>query len=265
MTHVSAPLIALALLLAFTLTCASAETPAGRYVGEVLSLLRQVELRLPVIARAGDLVAEHLAAGRALYLGGSYEGFVIEAYYRAGGMMKAARLTKPEDLKPGDVLLLGTVEQTTPQDTATIREARARGALVVRIGPDPHRLPVAERPGVDLAVPCEGVAAAREAGRLPLASVGDTMVLWALTGEIVSGLTRRGKMTPMFQSVLVPGGRERNAEHLKLDWEPTCPPPQRQGLLGRSICARCERRSSRSSRRRGGSHERRCAPGTRPT
>ena len=37
------------------------------------------------------------------------------------------------------------------------------------------------------------------------------MVLWALTGEIVAALTRAGRMPAMYQSVLVPGARDRNA------------------------------------------------------
>jgi uncharacterized phosphosugar-binding protein len=195
-----------------------------------LALAGQITAKMPAIAQAAERIAERMAAGHTLWLGGSYEGFVVEGYYRAGGMMKAAWLRKPEELKAGDVLLLGTVEEANPQDAALTRAARERTVLVVRIGPAAQERGPA-KPDVDLAVPCEGVGTAR---RLPLVSAGDTMMLWALTGEIVGALTRRGKMTPMFQSVLVPGGKERNAEHLELQWELTCPPAQRAGRLGRS-------------------------------
>ena len=42
----------------------------------------------------------------------------------------------------------------------------------------------------------------------------------------------------MYQSVLVPGGRERNAEHLKLTWEPGTPEPVARLVLGRTYLAR---------------------------
>jgi acetyl esterase/lipase len=210
-------------------------SPAGRYVGSALGLLQQIESTIGAISQAGDTIAARMVAGHSLYLGGSYEGFIVEGYYRAGGMMKAGWLKKAEDLKAGDVLLLGTVEAADPKDVALADEARKRGALVVRIGPGGRQASPGE---IDLTVPCKAVTADREAGTLPLASVGDIMTLWALTGEIAGGCTRRGKMTPMFQSVLVPGGIERNKTHLELQWEPTCPPAQKQGFLGRTYLAR---------------------------
>ena len=229
--------------LAGLLACAAAaepgrdEGPAGRYADEALA--GQITAKMPAITQTAETIAERIVAGHAVWLGGSYEGFIVEGYYRAGGMMKAGWLKKPEDLQAGDVLLLGTVEGANPQDAILTRAARARGAMVVRIGPGEG-----EGVDVDLGVPAEGV---RRPGRpphaevsryhAPLASVGDTMMLWTLTGEIVGALTRRGKMTPMFESVLVPGGKERNAEHLKLQWEPTCPPAQKAGRLGRTYLA----------------------------
>jgi hypothetical protein len=230
------------LALVGVLACAAAdsasdESPAGRYADEALSLAGQITAKMPAIAQAAEGIAERMAAEHTLWLGGSYEGFIVEGYYRAGGMMKAAWLRKPDELKAGDVLLLGTVEEANPQDAALTRAARERSVLVVRIGPAAHERGSA-KPDVDLDVPCEGVGTP---GRLPLVSAGDTMMLWALTGEIVGALTRRGKMTPMFQSVLVPGGTARNAEHLKLQWEPTCPPAQNAGRLGRGYLSRLTR------------------------
>ena len=45
----------------------------------------------------------------------------------------------------------------------------------------------------------------------PLTSLQNLVLLWALTGEIVGALTRLVQMPAMYQSVLVPGARERNA------------------------------------------------------
>ncbi|MEI6501566.1 MAG: hypothetical protein WCP21_11160, partial [Armatimonadota bacterium] len=46
-----------------------------------------------------------------------------------------------------------------------------------------------------------------------------------------------GKMPPLWQSVMVPGGRDRNAPHLKLQWEPGEWQPVKAGLLGREFLA----------------------------
>ena len=214
---------ALLAALAFAASTATADAPSpATYLDSALALADHITATMPAITAAADSIADRMVAGHTLWLGGSYEGFIVEGYYRAGGMMKAAWLKQPSDLKPGDALLLGTVSASNPADAALITAAHQRGAFVVRIGPG--------RPDLGLALPCEPIGASN---KLPLISVGDTMMLWTLTGEIVGALTRRGKMTPMFESVLVPGGTARNAEHLKLLWEPTCPAPQREGSLGR--------------------------------
>jgi uncharacterized phosphosugar-binding protein len=220
-------IVALALLTATTALAADSPTPAT-YADSALSLAGHITAALPAVTAAADSIADRMIAGHTLWLGGSYEGLIVEGYYRAGGMMKAAWLKQPSDLKPGDALLLGTVSAANPADSALITAAHQHGAFVVRIGPagSTHASPA---PDVDLALPCEPVGTSQS---LPLISAGDTMMLWTLTGEIVGALTRRGKMTPMFESVLVPGGTARNADHLKLLWEPTCPAPQREGRLG---------------------------------
>jgi uncharacterized phosphosugar-binding protein len=184
-------------------------------------------VRLPETTQAATLVAPSLVAGGRLWLAGD-PGFVSEALGRAGGLMPLNSLTKPEDLGRGDVVLLGALGTPTEQDEAVSGRACEVGAPVVVFGPTE-----AEKWGcLCLTVP------ERAAERLPTVTPLLVAEMWTFTGELVGALTRLGKMPPMWQSVLVPGGRERNEPRLKVQWEPGKPPAVPSGVLGRTYLAR---------------------------
>ena len=82
-------IVALALLTATTALAADSPTPAT-YADSALSLAGHITAALPAVTAAADSIADRMIAGHTLWLGGSYEGLIVEGYYRAGGMMKAA-------------------------------------------------------------------------------------------------------------------------------------------------------------------------------
>lgn len=199
------------------------------YAADVQAGLRELVQRLPETTQVATLVAPSLAAGGQAYLAGD-RGFVSEGLGRAGGMMTIRALGSPGELKAGDVVLLGLLGAPSEAEDEVIAQARAAGAHVVIMGPES-----AERRDCHyLALP------ARVAGQdgLPTVTPLLTAQLWTFTGELVAALTRLGKMPPMYQSILVPGGTERNAEHLKYAWEPETPAPVAPMLLGRTYLAR---------------------------
>ena len=46
----------------------------------------------------------------------------------------------------------------------------------------------------------------------PVVSLTNLLWLWSFTAELIAALTRRGIMPCVYQSVLVPGARNRNKE-----------------------------------------------------
>lgn len=167
-------------------------------------------------------------AGGKLWLAGD-RGFVQEGLHRAGGTMAAQSLPSPDRIAAGDVVLIGAVPACAAQVREVLGACTTAGALSVVFGPE---------------LPAEGCSAffdtePQEAaiGGLPLTHPAITVGLWAFTGELVAALTRLGKMPPMYQSVLVPGGRERNTPHLQRQWDDAVP-PIRAGILGRTYLVR---------------------------
>lgn len=199
-------------------------TPAGDYCARLLQSVRAIQDDLPRLRDIADTTAGLLVAGGRVWIAGSHQGFVLEGSFRAGGMMTLKVLQDPTQLQAGDLILLGTLAAATAQDQAVLQAAAEAQAMVVLFAPTSppgghlYVSPHAPEPGTD--------------GRLPVASPALAAALWTFTGELVAALTRLGKMPPMYQSVLVPGGRERNEQHLPLTWEPDPVAPVEPGKLG---------------------------------
>jgi uncharacterized phosphosugar-binding protein len=218
---------------------AGAERPAQEYARRVLVMLDKAQEHAAALLPPAEAAAERLAAGGSLWLGGSHQGFIIEGYYRAGGMIGAKRLEKSSDLRSGDVLLLGSLDPAHPEDVALARSVRAAGAYVIAFTPRVQPSPLAAESEAclvaDAPVPSEDT--------LPTASVGLAANLWAFTAELVAALTRRGKMPAMFQSVGVPRGRERNEPLLGHLFHPGVEvAPQPPGVLSIRYLERVRRR-----------------------
>ena len=204
-------------------------SPASAYCGQVLEGMSKLVPLLPLYAHEADQVASRMIAGGTLWLTGD-QGFVLEALGRAGGLMACKWLKKPADVKPGDVVLYGLIRPVQPADATLLKAAMQAKAWCVTVGP--------VRPEFAQAYVRVPAPLADDPQRLPTISPVEAAATWAFTAELVSALTRQGKMPPMYQSVLVPGGRERNASHLKLTWEPNTPAPIPPVTLGRTYLAR---------------------------
>jgi len=220
-------LLCLSVLLAPAMAFAAT---AGGYAGQIQHSLQALVPLLPAYSGAAEAFATRMSEGGTVWLAGD-RGFVLEGLNRAGGLMACKWLKKPADLKPGDLMLYGLVRAAQPEDRDLLSAAVKAGVLCLAFSPQPEVLA-----GVRfLPVPAPP---ADDPQRLPTISPVAAAALWTFTAELVSALTRLGKMPPMYQSVLVPGGRERNAAHLKLKWEPQAPPAIPRLVLGRTYLAR---------------------------
>jgi hypothetical protein len=186
------------------------------YLAAILAGVEGLRPRLPVISEAADQVAGHLAAGGRLLLASARPDFTSEGFVRSGGLMLAEEWRPHTRLAPDDTVILGWSGAPPDQELELLRDLRASGALIVGIGP-------AAWAGADSALGAglflesslplpEAVTAPFGGEGYPLISLQNLVVLWAFTGEIVAALTRIGRMPAMYQSVLVAGARDRNAQ-----------------------------------------------------
>lgn len=221
-------IVLMLLICAISGVAVAADTsPSERYADDLLRALPAMVQKLPGYTEVAETVAPLLVKGGKLWLAGD-RGFVLEGLNRAGGLMMAKQLSKLEAAQAGDVVLYGTFGRPSAEQGGEVRTLRERQVMVVQMTPTmvsmkewAFELERSKAPGTDP----------------EWAAPGLTASFWILSGEIVSALTRLGKMPPLWQSVMVPGGRERNAPHLKLQWEPGDWQPIRAGLLGREFLA----------------------------
>ena len=202
-------------------------SPASRYGDDLLRAIPAIVQKLPGYVEVAEAVAPLLVKGGSLWLAGD-KGFILEGLGRAGGLMMVKQLAQPQDAKSGDVVLYGTFATPSAEQQKAVEVLRARGVMVVGMTPTRvesrdwlFELERSKAPGTDPTLAAPLLTASH----------------WVLTGEIVAALTRLGKMPPLWQSVMVPGGRDRNAPHLKLQWEPGEWQPVKAGLLGREFLA----------------------------
>ena len=184
------------------------------YLEALLAGVEAVRQGLPAVARAAERVSARIEAGGRLFLASVRPDFTSEGYTRSGGLMLAEEWTPETALSPEDAVILGWSGAPPERELALLEQLPSTGALVAAIGP--AGWPGADPRPADLflesPVPWPEAATAPFGGEsYPLTSLQNLHLLWALTGEIVAALTRAGRMPAMYQSVLVPGARERNA------------------------------------------------------
>lgn len=161
------------------------------------------------IVQAAEGVASRLIENGDLYIASVRPDFVSEGYIRSGGLM----LLKPFDaLRPPaakDVVIAGWTGTPAEQDRMLLSHLQNTGAFTVGIGTGTLSTHVNAFLESTLLLPPEIVS--RFGHDYPLISLQNLILLWTFTGELVAALTRLGQMPALYQSVLVPGARARNA------------------------------------------------------
>ncbi len=190
---------------------------------------RDARKDLSTVIRSAEEAANRVKAGGDLFIASVRPDFVSEGMGRSGGLMllrqynSDAKLAhdplhpKPATiLSPKDTVIFSWTNSTPDRDLALARELHATGAYVIGIGPKPAKQgadELLENVGMLLesSLPLTPAVIQRFNGETyPLVSLQNLAILWTFTGEFASALTRQGYMPAMYQSVLVPGARERN-------------------------------------------------------
>ena len=229
---------ALVLLLTLTMVASACAEPtaAQAYLDRMLASNAAAVAELDRYVACAEsaaalLVADPDGPGASLWLAGN-NGFVLEGYNRAGGLMIAKRLKTPEDAAAGDVVLVGSLQGDDAETTALVSAVGERGALAILFAPRPA---ATDADFLFLDAHAEGPGESD----LPTASPAIAQSLWTFTGELVTAMMRQsGRTPPLFVSVHVPNGRERNADRKGMRWDPQNAKPMPAGLVGRRYLAR---------------------------
>jgi uncharacterized phosphosugar-binding protein len=208
---------------------AIAAAPGERLTEAVLGACTGMRAQRVTREEAAEAAAARFVQGGTLWVAGSIPRFDIEWLTRAGGIMPVSVMKTPADVGAADVLVYGCLLGAEKADGDLLRQVRARQGLVVAIGPAEQAATMREAAQFYLEV----TLAADAPLRPQAAASASIAALWAFSGDLVGACTRRGVMPTMWQSVMVPGARERNARYrpLRVHADMTVS-PQAAGALG---------------------------------
>jgi hypothetical protein len=216
----------------------------------LLAQFAKLESAMPEMTRSADAAAERILGGGRLFAGGR-PGFVAEPSTRAGGLMMVLNLDDKTALSKQDVLLVGALTNSDGDAVRDCRRGKAAGAYVVLISaayeqPEPPIAALCDAHVVNFAPTSQADAAgaaaafAEEQRAAAASSLFNVPALWTWTGELIGSFTRKGKTPVVWESVVLPDGRARNAKYLVKDdpskqrfHEDLSVPPQPEGRLGR--------------------------------
>jgi len=165
------------------------------------------------LTNAAEAVASKLIDGGEIYIASVRPDFTSEGFIRSGGLMMLKEYNADQKLSDNDVVIVGWTDTEGDETERLVADLKKTGAFVVGIGSACGRL------GDEVDAFMESKMDLTDAVKAPFGDVAypffslqNLILLWAFTGELVAALTRKGKMPAMFQSVLVPGARQRNAD-----------------------------------------------------
>lgn len=193
-----------------------------RYFRQVEAIIRECRTETPLAVTMADRAADAINQGGKLYFAGD-PGLVSEAVGRAGGLMMAQGLNRPNSGPAHSVVVYGWKSaEEFAADRSWLQSLGAHGFTVLGIGP--ASAPPADR------VPFQGVltsgrgsspmASGIQDSRCGLPALGNAVNLWDFTGELIAAFTRRHKTPTVWQSIWVAGSKERNAPRIGKPFDP---------------------------------------------
>jgi uncharacterized phosphosugar-binding protein len=183
------------------------------YFETLIAGVEGVRNDLSSLVEAAETVALKLVDGGEIYIVSVRPDFTSEGFIRSGGLMMLKEYHVGQELSAKDVVIVGWTDTEQDQTEVLLDGLKKTDAFVVGIGSVLGR----SSKQVDVFLESKMVIADSTVMPFdhtvyPFISLQNLVLLWAFTGELVAALTRRGQMPAMFQSVLVPGARQRNAD-----------------------------------------------------
>jgi hypothetical protein len=191
------------------------------YSQALIDATRATRSLLPTIVLTAEHAASRLLNGGNLYIASARPDFGSEGYIRSGGLMMLQEYDPACPPTSNDVVIAGWSERDSEHDRQLLSQLTGTGTLVIGIGPKQNY-----QNRVDALLPSDPphpveILSTFDNELYPLVSLQNLMLLWSLTGELTAALTRSDQMPVMYQSVLVPRARKRNASFGTSRFHPT--------------------------------------------
>jgi uncharacterized phosphosugar-binding protein len=204
-------------------------SPAG-YLSRVAERLAEIgRTQLPAIERAAALVAAAIGGGHRVWVAKTSHCLLDELTFRAGGLIAVHQLQDPIAVEPGDAVVAGTPAGTAAHAIEVAVVTKARGASlvvltqmayethpeVVRLHPSGRRLHEFADVLIDLGGPFgdgEALLPGSDIRVFPSSGVTVMAATWMILAGATAQLVAEGKLPLVYQSILVPGAAERNAQ-----------------------------------------------------
>lgn len=181
------------------------------YLEALMAGAEEVRKSMPQLIRAAEAVASRLVEEGNLYIASARPDFVSEGYIRSGGLMLLKEYDAAHPPSAGDAAIVGWTGTAPDDDLTLLNQLQDTGAFTVGIGPADDQLEACVHTFLKSAPPLPSQAIAPfDNEAYPLVSLQNLILLWTFTAELTAALTRCGRMPALYQSVLVPGARERN-------------------------------------------------------
>ncbi len=209
----------------FTANTTPPATPSGAYLDVAFKACDVVQSELPELERVAAIVAiRHLNGGEIGFLW-NYQSLQQELMGRSGGMVctgfeRGWKPTRTDAEKTNDVAIIGWDRPPGEHELQQIKDAKARGCYTIGFGPRKMAALAPHRALCDAWFDT-GFGEDDRVVRLndgTMAGRGNclmnTLHGWTLTAEIVSALTRHGKMPTMWKSYAYADGHEWGDRYL---------------------------------------------------
>ncbi len=227
------------LLVSSVIASGQTESRSQQYLRLFASGIKSSEEQLPAMESSAVEAARRLTAGGTIWAAGPRDDFTIEAYIRAGGLM-CLKLLEDKVPAAGDVVLYGAGGAIGRADLSRLGKWQAAGAYVVAFATRPPEHADGTPDTLIDNGPSSGLEVSHDGAlRLcPVDTVLDAVNLWVWTAELAAACTRLNRMPIFYQSVVRPGGRERNRPYAgKTFHDDVAIDPIGAGVLGRKYLA----------------------------
>jgi hypothetical protein len=178
-------------------------SPASMRIDQALATCDRVERQMPQITKAAEVVAERHLAGGLIGFPFPSQSLAAELYGRSGGIVhigfdRPFRKDRTDAEKARDVGVVGYDGPPAASGLAALKKLRGRRCYLIGVGPAASNGLRRHAALCDAWIDTgggEGEAAANAIGG------------WVLVAEVVSALTRRGRMPTMWKSYAYDDGR----------------------------------------------------------
>ena len=194
---------------------------AKEYFEILMGRYDEAALQIAEIKHAAQIAAERVINGAKFYVYDQKGELTSEACNRASGLMLTQRTNaKLNNVKYGDILVLGAYSSDDPLDIEVAKRAREKGVLIVGIGPlGMEGNSSGERTLKHVNLPLDNYSwdswgcvsiKGMERKICPTSGITSAMLFWTFQAQMVTEMLKKGEVPYVWMGVHMKEGRDYN-------------------------------------------------------